>query len=311
VNNRSNDFAAENSTAATPTGGISNPEYAATTLDTAGQSMRYVNPSAFNDELVPGRSPLLHPWSQFCKRVVDIVISLPIVIFMLPMLCVVVKTIQWMQSSGPLFYRQVRCGRGDHQFLIWKFRTMHVPVDGASDIDENLESRIFPLGQFLRNAKIDEIPQFGNVLLGTMSVVGPRPHHFEDCKKFEGVVDDYPLRSIAKPGITGLAQYREYRGAFAWNCVQSRVERDLKYINLWSQWLDFSLIAKTAFAVVFKVVSSPFTSTTLESTVAQELRPELRIFTDLSDGDPEAVSSGIDENRAGQTEAVDRDDLAA
>ena len=256
-------------------------------------------------------SPLLRPWSQFVKRIIDIAISFPVVVLALPVLCVAVKVAQWMQSAGPMFYRQVRCGRYDHQFLILKFRTMHVPSPGASDIESNSEGRIFPLGRFLRNSKIDEIPQFVNVLLGSMSVVGPRPHHFEDCKKFEGVVDDYPLRSIAKPGITGLAQYRECRGAFAWNCVQSRVERDLRYINTWSQWLDLSLIAKTAGVVLLKLVSSPFSLTTPESTMDPVLRPELRILTELADSDQEVLSIGIGGNQSGQAPFVERDDLAA
>ena len=279
--------------------------------EAAGQHKVNIRPAKISDAAGQSYSPLLRPWSQFVKRSIDIAISLPVVVFVLPVLCVVVKTTQWMQSSGPMFYRQVRCGRYDRQFLILKFRTMHVPSLGASDIECNPEGRIFPLGGFLRNSKIDEIPQFVNVLLGSMSVVGPRPHHFEDCKKFEGVVDDYPLRSIAKPGITGLAQYREYRGAFAWNCVQSRVERDLKYISSWSQWLDISLIVKTAVVVLVKLVSSPFTATRTVSVSEQLAPPELRIFTDLPE-DRQAVSNAApDHSHAGQVPSVGTDDLAA
>ncbi|MCP4171718.1 MAG: sugar transferase [Fuerstiella sp.] len=256
-------------------------------------------------------SLLLRPWSQFIKRSIDIAISFPVVLFVLPVLCLVVKTVQWMQSSGPLFYRQVRCGRFDHEFSILKFRTMNVPSPGASDIEENPESRIFPLGQFLRDTKIDEIPQFVNVLLGSMSVVGPRPHHFEDCRKFEGVVDDYPLRSIAKPGITGLAQYREYRGAFAWNCVQSRVERDLRYINTWSQWLDISLITKTAVAVFLKLASSSFAGKRLVSKPDLTIRPELRVFPGSPGDSLDVPSVDIGEAQSNDVPTIERDDLAA
>ena len=279
--------------------------------EAAGQHKANIRSAKIGDAAGQSYSPLLRPWSQFVKRSIDIAISLPVVVFVLPVLCVVVKTAQWMQSSGPMFYRQVRCGRNDRQFLILKFRTMHVPSLGASDIECNPEGRIFPLGGFLRNSKIDEIPQFVNVLLGSMSVVGPRPHHFEDCKKFEGVVDDYPLRSIAKPGITGLAQYREYRGAFAWNCVQSRVERDLKYISSWSQWLDISLIVKTAVVVLVKLVSLPFTKTRTVSVSEQLSPPELRIFTDLPEDRQDVSNSAPDHSQAGQVPSVGPDELAA
>jgi lipopolysaccharide/colanic/teichoic acid biosynthesis glycosyltransferase len=267
--------------------------------------------ATFGDNSRQSDSPLLRPWSQFVKRSIDIAISLPVVLFVLPILCLVVKIAQSMQSSGPMFYCQVRCGRNDRQFSILKFRTMHVPSPGVSDIEDNPEGRIFPMGQFLRNSKIDEIPQFANVLLGSMSVVGPRPHHFEDCKKFEDVVDDYPLRSIAKPGITGLAQYREYRGAFEWNCVQSRVERDLTYINSWSQRLDLSLIAKTAVVVLLKLVSSPFSTTSLASTSEHTVSPGLRVFTNLPEGGPEVQIVKAEPNRPGQMPSDARDDLAA
>ena len=279
--------------------------------EAAGRQVMAFRPHVTSVQTVRSGSPLLRPWSQFVKRSIDIAISLPVVVFVLPVLCVAVKIVQWMQSSGPMFYRQVRCGRFDREFSILKFRTMHLPSPGASDIEDNPENRIFPLGKFLRNSKIDEIPQFVNVLLGSMSVVGPRPHHFEDCKKFEGVVDDYPLRSIAKPGITGLAQYREYRGAFAWNCVESRVERDLAYINTWSQWLDISLIAKTAAVVFLKLISSPFSTATQVSAPASEVRPELRIFTELP-GDRSGVAmDGVVEDQADGETSVERDDMAA
>ncbi|MCP4171351.1 MAG: sugar transferase [Fuerstiella sp.] len=255
--------------------------------------------------------PLLRPWSQFVKRSIDILIALPVVLFVLPVMCLVVKIAQRLQSSGPMFYRQDRCGRHDRQFSILKFRTMHVPLPDTSDIECDSEARSFPLGRFLRNSKIDEIPQFVNVLLGSMSVVGPRPHHLEDCKRFEGVVEDYRLRSIARPGITGLAQYREYRGAFAWNCTRSRVERDLKYINTWSQWLDLSLIAKTAAFVVLKLVSSPFTTSNVVATSDQATSSELRIFTELPEDGSKVTNAEVDSSRPGQPPSMGRDDLAA
>ncbi|MEZ6123675.1 MAG: sugar transferase [Planctomycetaceae bacterium] len=188
------------------------------------------------------------------KRLFDLTVSIPVVVIVLPPLCVLVKIIHLMNSPGPLFFRQVRCGRDSRPFVIIKFRTMHVPAEGESEIEGNVASRIFPMGNLLRVSKIDEFPQFLNVLGGSMSIVGPRPHHFDDCKIFAGRVQDYAQRTVAKPGITGLAQYTEYRGKFQWNCVESRVAADLKYIRRWTPILDLLLILKTVSAVVLRVL---------------------------------------------------------
>ena len=188
------------------------------------------------------------------KRSLDLCLSVPAVLFAIPVLCFVVKISQLFQSSGPLFYCQKRCGRDGREFTIFKFRTMDLPPAGRTDIEENPGARIYPLGKILRRSKLDEVPQFINVLLGSMSVVGPRPHHFDDCQKFSLVVGDYSLRTVTKPGITGLAQYTAYRGDFEWNCVENRVAKDLTYIHNWSIVLDVLLILKTATIVCRAVV---------------------------------------------------------
>ncbi|MEQ9411659.1 MAG: sugar transferase [Fuerstiella sp.] len=193
--------------------------------------------------------------AQFLKRLLDLSLAIPVVTLFLPPLCLLVKLGQWLQSSGPLMYRQTRCGRDGREFNIFKFRTMDVPAAGKPDIEENPGARIYPIGTVLRRSKLDEIPQFLNVLMGSMSVVGPRPHHFDDCEKFKEKVGEYALRSVAKPGITGLAQYTEYRGDFEWNCVQSRVANDLRYIRNWSLWLDVELIFRTASIVLQRIIS--------------------------------------------------------
>lgn len=180
---------------------------------------------------------------RLLKRGVDVCLSLPIVIFVLPPVAAISWVAQRLQSRGPLLFKQERCGIGRKKFTILKIRTMD-QVDHATN--ENAEARIFPLGNLLRKTKLDEIPQFVNVLAGAMSVVGPRPHHFEDCENFEKAFKDYAIRTIAKPGITGLAQYKEYRGDFEWNCTENRVQRDLAYIQEWSLLLDVKLIFKTA-----------------------------------------------------------------
>ena len=214
----------------------------------APESAEDANP----DERTQPRLAIQSPLGRFFKRSLDIGLALPIVVMILPLLCIFFRLIHLFQSSGPLFYRQVRCGRDKQPFTIYKFRTMDVPDSGACEI-KDAEVRIFPIGDLLRAAKIDEFPQFLNVLSGAMSVVGPRPHHFDDCEAFGKLVADYPKRTIAKPGITGLAQFEEYDGRFEWNCIESRVVNDLKYIHEWSPATDLMLIFQTG-AVVFRKV---------------------------------------------------------
>lgn len=193
---------------------------------------------------------------RIAKRTIDIVLSLPFVLFVLPPLAVVVRLAHWKQSPGSLFFRQVRCGLQNEAFTILKFRTMNEASNDADEEQGDPEQRVFPIGQILRKTKLDEIPQFVNVLLGSMSIVGPRPHHFQDCAAFSDVVEDYALRTITKPGITGLAQYTEYRGDFEWNCTESRVSKDLDYIRKWSPVLDLALIVKTAAVIGRKSVTA-------------------------------------------------------
>lgn len=191
-------------------------------------------------------APLQNPVNQFAKRCIDILVSLPVVIFVLPPLCLLVRSIHRRQSPGPLFYRQDRCGRNGTSFRILKFRTMHAPADGETDIEADPGPRIFRLGAMLRDSRLDEIPQFINVLAGTMSIVGPRAHHAQDRIRFSSIVPHYPMRMQAKPGITGLAQYREYRGMFHRNSANDRVDCDLTYIATWNLELDLVLMVKTA-----------------------------------------------------------------
>ena len=191
------------------------------------------------------QEPLQNPANQAIKRCMDILISVPFVLFVLPPLCVMIRVIQWAQSPGPLFFRQERCGQNGSTFHIFKFRTMHVPEAGQTDIEDNPAPRIFELGAILRESRLDEIPQFINVLLGSMSIVGPRAHHIQDRAKFSSIVPHYPMRMQAKPGITGPAQYKEYRGVFPRDNVASRVACDLKYISQWSIQTDVILMLKT------------------------------------------------------------------
>ncbi len=196
--------------------------------------------------------PLEDPVNRFVKRTVDLIVSLLVVIFVLPPLCIVVKIFQAIQSPGPLFYRQTRAGLAWRPFRIFKFRTMRVDKGDASSQQATAgDPRIYPIGRLLRKTSLDEMPQFLNVLFGAMSLVGPRPHMIIHNRRFSEIMDKYHVRTFAKPGITGLAQVSGYRGeAKNDEDVAERAKLDIKYIETWSLPLDLSIIFKTFYQVL-------------------------------------------------------------
>jgi exopolysaccharide biosynthesis polyprenyl glycosylphosphotransferase len=196
--------------------------------------------------------PLESPSNRIIKRTMDICVSLPVVVFILPPLSLIVWLIQQRQSPGSLFYYQARTGANGREFQIMKYRTM---CEGG--FDESIQAgqndeRVYPLGKFLRKTSLDELPQFMNVLRAEMSVVGPRPHMPTHDEQFERAAFGYRMRNFVKPGITGLAQISGYRGAtHTDDDVIKRVEKDLDYTENWSPVLDVVIIAKTAVHVIF------------------------------------------------------------
>jgi exopolysaccharide biosynthesis polyprenyl glycosylphosphotransferase len=191
--------------------------------------------------------PLEDPVNRTIKRTVDLLMSLPVVLFVLPPLCLIVKIFQSIQSPGPLFYRQTRAGLNNLPFRIFKFRTMRADKgDEASKQATAGDPRIYPMGRILRKTSLDEIPQFLNVFFGDMSVVGPRPHMIIHNRRFSEVMREYHVRTFAKPGITGLAQMSGYRGeAKNDQDVVDRAKLDIRYIEDWSLPLDFWIIFST------------------------------------------------------------------
>lgn len=194
--------------------------------------------------------PLESPANRILKRLLDVMVSLPVVVMILPVISLIVWILQRRQSPGPLFFGQVRSGARRATFTILKFRTMHRNEETTRQATLH-DSRVFPLGAFLRRTSLDELPQFWNVLRGDMSVVGPRPHMVEHDEEFARELSSYHVRSLAKPGITGLAQVRGFRGeARTGSDIQRRVACDVEYIERWSLWLDIMIILQTAFQVV-------------------------------------------------------------
>ncbi len=199
--------------------------------------------------------PLQNPVNRVMKRAFDIAVALPVVLFVLPPLTITVWIMQSIQSCGPIFYPQLRSGINKRRFHIWKFRTMNV----ASQTKEQAvvqakqgDSRIYSFGRFMRRTSMDEIPQFLNVLLGEMSVSGPRPHMIEHDEQFSRILRSYHSRHYVKPGITGLAQSKGFRGEISEVALlEKRIGYDLHYINKWSIFLDIKILFATAWQVIF------------------------------------------------------------
>jgi exopolysaccharide biosynthesis polyprenyl glycosylphosphotransferase len=189
--------------------------------------------------------PLEEPINRLIKRGLDLAISLPVVLFILPPLMLLVAIIHRLQSPGPLFYRQTRAGFSSHRFRILKFRTMHPNVRSGKQATAN-DARVFPAGCWLRRTSLDEFPQFINVLRGEMSIVGPRPHMLMHERKFCRALESYLIRSFVKPGITGLAQVRGFRGEVTTQeAISERVKYDALYLEFWSIWRDLQIVFET------------------------------------------------------------------
>jgi undecaprenyl-phosphate glucose phosphotransferase len=199
--------------------------------------------------------PLENPINRILKRTFDIAISLPIVAFLLPPLFFVVWMLQKRQAPGAVFYTQPRTGITKRTFNIIKFRTMYdLKQDEKARATQarKEDSRIYPLGALLRKTSLDEIPQFINVLLGDMSVAGPRPHLIKHDEEFSNLLKSYYTRHYVKPGITGLAQTKGYRGEISeFQLLEKRIHFDLEYINHWSFLLDVEIVLITIWQVIF------------------------------------------------------------
>ncbi len=195
--------------------------------------------------------PLEDPWNRLMKRGLDIAVSLPVVVLVLPVLLAVTAIIQSWQSPGPVMHVRNRGGRYRLPFAMFKLRTMHVAPQHEAVQATQGDSRVYPWGRFLRRSSLDEIPQFLNVLRGEMSVVGPRPHLPQHDDEFSQIARDYRIRSLVKPGITGLAQTRGFRGEITEpELLKKRVYWDLYYGANWSLRTDLAIIFRTAWQVV-------------------------------------------------------------
>ena len=191
------------------------------------------------------RLSMLNPIGMFYKRCFDIVFSLvacvAIALF-IPIIALIIK----LQSRGPIFFVQDRTGKYGRTFRCLKFRTMR--TNGECNIRQctKHDPRVFPFGRFLRRTNLDELPQFFNVLMGDMSIVGPRPHMLYHTHYYSKRIPQYMSRHLVRPGITGWAQVTGFRGETRelWQ-MEGRVRCDMWYINHWSLWLDLRIMVMT------------------------------------------------------------------
>ena len=194
--------------------------------------------------------PLHNPINALIKRSFDVVFAIFIIFGILIWLGPILAILISLESRGPIFFVQKRSGIDNREFQCFKFRSM--AMNSKSDIMQagKNDMRVTNIGKFLRKTSIDELPQFYNVLFGNMSVVGPRPHMLKHTDEYASKVDKYMVRHFVKPGITGLAQVRGYRGEIEKDSdIQNRIKFDIFYIENWSFLLDLKIIVQTVLTV--------------------------------------------------------------
>jgi len=224
----------------------------------------YFVPDLFALSLIEARVEVVHgvPLIAVCespfygahglvKRLSDLIIASIIVVAIAPILIAVAIGVK-LSSPGPVIFKQRRYGLDGREIMVYKFRSMTVTEDGNktyTQVTRN-DSRVTPFGAFIRRTSLDELPQFFNVLEGTMSVVGPRPHAVAVNERYRQQIPSYMIRHKVKPGITGWAQVNGYRGGDDLPTMTKRIEFDLNYLSNWSIWLDLKIILRTVAVVV-------------------------------------------------------------
>ena len=190
--------------------------------------------------------PLHNPINALLKRAFDIVFSILVIFGLLIWIAPILAILITIESRGPVFFVQKRTGFDNREFSCLKFRSMAInPSANVIQAGKN-DMRVTRIGKFIRRTSIDELPQFYNVLFGNMSVVGPRPHMISHTDEYASKVDKYMLRHFVKPGITGLAQVRGYRGEIEKDSdIQNRIKFDIFYVENWSFFLDIKIIVQT------------------------------------------------------------------
>jgi len=192
------------------------------------------------------KEPLQSISNRMLKRGMDVVISSFVIVFIFSWLFPIIALVIKFGSKGPVFFAQERSGKYDKPFKCLKFRSMTVNGDSDTIQATKNDARITKIGAFLRKTSLDELPQVFNVLFNDMSIVGPRPHMLKHTEEYKRVVGKFMLRHAIKPGITGLAQAKGYRGEIKnMQLLEGRVKYDRFYVENWSLSLDIKIIFLT------------------------------------------------------------------
>jgi putative colanic acid biosynthesis UDP-glucose lipid carrier transferase len=219
----------------------------------------YFVPDAFAFDLIQGRvaeingMPVLsvcdtpfHGTDAVLKRTMDVILGVCAFLLALPVIVLIAAAVK-CTSPGPVLFRQRRYGLNGEQITVFKFRSMNVCEDGPVVTQATIQDhRVTSVGRFLRKTSLDELPQLFNVLEGTMSLVGPRPHAVAHNEKYRRLINGYMIRHKVRPGITGLAQVNGLRGETdTVEKMAARVRYDLEYLRNWSPWLDMKILVKS------------------------------------------------------------------
>ncbi|MBP6390706.1 MAG: exopolysaccharide biosynthesis polyprenyl glycosylphosphotransferase [Flavobacteriales bacterium] len=192
------------------------------------------------------KEPLDRRFNRALKRTFDFLFSALVILFVFTWLFPVLALLVKLSSKGPVFFKQMRLGRDNKQFACWKFRSMQVNKEADSVQATKNDPRVTRVGAFLRKSNLDEMPQFFNVLMGQMSVVGPRPHPLKLNDQYRDIIDKYMVRHFVRPGITGWAQVSGFRGETRTpELMERRIELDVWYLENWSFRLDLHIVVKT------------------------------------------------------------------
>ena len=189
--------------------------------------------------------PLSNTFNALCKRIVDILGSLTGIILLSPFLIIVAIIIK-LTSKGPIIFKQERVGLHNKPFYMYKFRTMYVQSEEeeAKGWTTKDDPRVTKVGKFFRKTSIDELPQLFNILVGDMSIVGPRPERPQFVEKFKEEIPRYMIKHQVRPGLTGWAQINGYRGDTS---IRRRIDYDIYYIENWTMGFDFKIMFLTIF----------------------------------------------------------------
>jgi putative colanic acid biosynthesis UDP-glucose lipid carrier transferase len=212
--------------------------------DFSSISKIHFSASNFNNFHVikPRYEPLQNAYNRLAKRIFDLVFSILVILLILSWLYPLLAYLINKQSKGPVLFKQMRTGKKNEPFCCYKFRSMYINVGDESQQAKKEDARITPIGKFLRRTSLDEMPQFFNVLMGNMSVVGPRPHMIKHTTDYNDHINNFMVRHFVKPGITGLSQVSGLRGETKKvSDMKRRVSTDIEYVQRWSLITDIKI----------------------------------------------------------------------